>query len=115
MSDLLSNSGFVALLGTIFGGAGLKVIESWLGKAQQRATEQQAIRDELHKQIAGLREQISASVKEEQRLESLIIEWRDKYYDLRDEKQAVVTELTILKDRLIAYEKAIGLAKQDED
>lgn len=113
MSDLFNNAGFVALLGTIFGGAGLKFIEHWLGKAKERATEAQGMRDELYKQIADLRAQLDKADAEEKRLEGLIEEWRGKYYDLRDEKQQVVTELTILKDRLLAYEKTIGLAKPD--
>lgn len=115
MSDLLNNAGFVALVGTIFGGAGLKVIESWLGRAKERATEAQAIREELRQQIENLRAQLDKASAEEQRLEGLIEEWRGKYYDLRDEKQHVVTELTILKDRLIAYERTIGLAKTDAE
>lgn len=113
MSDLFHNAGFVALLGTIFGGAGLKVIESWLGRAKERATEAASIREELRKEIDNLRAQLDKADLEEQRLEGLIEDWRGKYYDLRDEKQQVVTELTIMKERLLAYEKSIGLAKTD--
>lgn len=114
MSDLFNNAGFVALMGTIFGGAGLKVIESWLGRAKERATESAAIREELRKEIDNLRTQLDKADEEEKRLEAQIEEWRSKYYDLRDEKQQVVTELTIMKDRLLAYEKSIGLAKPDQ-
>lgn len=113
MRDLLDNPGFIALMGTIFGGAGLKVIESWLGKAKERATEASTMREELRKEIDSLRVLLDKADVEEKRLESLIEDWRSKYYDLRDEKQQVVTELTILKDRLLAYEKSIGLAKPD--
>lgn len=113
MSELFNNAGVVALLGTIFGGAGLKIIETWLGRAKERATEAQTMREELRKEIEGLRAQLEKSDEEEKRLEGVIEEWRGKYYDLRDEKQQVVTELTILKDRLLAYERSIGLAKPD--
>lgn len=115
MSELFNNAGFVALMGTIFGGAGLKIIESWLGRAKERATEAQTMREELRKEIENLRQQLTDSDAEEKRLEAQIEEWRSKYYDLRDEKQQVVTELTILKDRLLAYEKSIGLAKPDAE
>lgn len=115
MSDLFNNAGFIALVGTIFGGAGLKIIESWLGKAKERATEAQTMRDELRKEIDSLRTQLEKGAEEEKRLEAIIEEWRAKYYDLRDEKQQVVTELTILKDRLIAYERTIGLAKPEKN
>lgn len=103
MSDLFNNPGFVAVVGTLFGGAGLKVIESWLGRAKERSAEESAMREELRKQIDALREQLDKATGEEQRLEGLIEEWRGKYYDLRDEHAKVVTELTILKDRLLAY------------
>lgn len=115
MNDLFNNAGFVALAGTIFGGAGLKIIESWLGRAKERATEAQTMRDELRKEIDSLRKQLSDSDAEEKRLEGVIEDWRSKYYDLRDEKQQVVTQVTLLRDRLLAYEKSIGLAKPDED
>jgi chromosome segregation ATPase len=115
MSELFNNPGFVALMGTIFGGAGLKVIESWLGKAKERAAENASIREELRKDIDNLRQQLNEAGEEEKRLEAQIEEWRGKYYDLRDEKQQVVTELTILKDRLLAYEKSIGLARPDAE
>lgn len=105
MQDLLDNAGFVALMGTIFGGAGLKVIEHWLGKQKERSAEAQTIRDELRKEIDGLRAQLERADAEEKRLEVLVEEWRAKYYDLRDEKQKVVTELTIVMERLKAYEK----------
>lgn len=110
MKELFSNAGFIALLGTIFGGAGLKIIESWLGRAKERATTEQTMREELRKEIDNLRVQLEKAVIEEQRLEALIEEWRSKYYDLRDEKQTVATELAILKDRLLAYERSVGLA-----
>lgn len=103
MHDLFNNAGFVALMGTIFGGAGLKIIEHRLGKAKERSTEAQSMRDELRKEIESLRTQLANAAVEEKRLEAEIDKWRAMYYDLRDEKQAAVTELTILKERLQAY------------
>lgn len=100
-------------MGTIFGGAGLKIIESWLGKAKERATEAQGIREELRKEIDSLRVQLNQADVEEKRLEAQIDEWRNKYYDLRDEKNRMETQVTILKERLLAYERSIGLAKPD--
>lgn len=113
MSELLDNTGFVALLATIFGGAGLKVIEHWLGKAKERATEAQTIREELRREIDGLRAQLDKADAEEKRLEGLVEDWRAKYYDLRDEKQKVVTELTIALDRLKALEKRLDPSQED--
>lgn len=107
MKDLLNNPGFIALVGTIFGGAGLKIIESWLGKAKERATEAANIRNELRTEIDSLRKQLERADAEEKRLEGLVEDWRAKYYDLRDEKQRVVTELTITLDRLKALESRL--------
>jgi chromosome segregation ATPase len=100
-------------MGTIFGGAGLKIIESWLGRAKERTDQGAAIREELRKEIEGLREQLNRADIEEQRLEKMVDEWRAKYYDLRDEKQKVVTELTIVMERLKAYERAIADQRLD--
>lgn len=107
MADLLSNPGLVALLGTVFGGAGLKIIESWLNKTKERSTEAQTMRDELRREIDSLRLQLDRGDGEEKRLEALVEDWREKYYDLRDEKQKVVTELTITLDRLKALEQRL--------
>ena len=94
-------------MGTIFGGAGLKIVESWLGKAKSRADAGSQMREELRSEIAGLRSQLDKAAAEEMRLEGLIEEWRSKYYDLREEKTKVVTELTIVTERLKAYEKGL--------
>jgi len=91
-------------LATIFGGTGLKIVETWLGKAKERASEAANIRDELRKEIESLRAQLARADDEEKRLETLVDEWRGRYYDLRDEKQKVVTELTITLDKLRNYE-----------
>lgn len=100
MQELLNNSAFVALLGTIFGGAGLKLVESWLGKAKERAASEAGMREELRKEIQSLRDRLDRAAEEEKRLEALIDKWRGDYYNLRDEHQSTVTELTILKSRL---------------
>jgi chromosome segregation ATPase len=113
VKELLDNPGFVALMGTIFGGAGLKFIESWLSRAKERAAQEGVMRDELRKEIESLRLQLANAAAEEQRLEAQIEEWRGKYYDLRDEKQTAVTELQILKERLQAAEAMV--AKRSEN
>lgn len=107
MKELLDNAGFVALMGTIFGGAGLKIIESWLGRAKVKADQGAAIRDELRRDIEGLRKQLENGEIEQRRLEGLVEEWRAKYYELLGEKQKVVTELTITLERLRQFEKSL--------
>lgn len=94
-------------MGTIFGGAGLKIIESWLNRTKERATEAQTMREELRKELDGLREMLDKAAAEEKRLEDLVDDWREKYYNLRDEKQTLVTELTITLARLRALENRL--------
>lgn len=65
----------LALLAAIFGGAGLKVIETLLSRSSKRADIAKEIRDELRGEVDGLRKQLSAI---EQRLDR----WKRQYYDL---------------------------------
>lgn len=99
MQDLLNNPGFVALMGTLFGGAGLKIIEQQLGRAKARAADALSMREELRKEIEGLRAQLDKSAAEELRLEGLVDEWKEKYWDYRQKTQE---ELSTLKQELNA-------------
>lgn len=100
MKELLNNPGFVALVGTLFGGAGLKAVEGYFGRAKERSTEEASLREELRKNIADLRTQLDRADAEELRLETSIDDWREKYYALRDEHTKIVTELTLTLQRL---------------
>jgi len=100
MRELLESPGFLAFIGTIFGASGLKLVEHWLGRAKEKALEQRTARDELRKEIDGLRLQLEKADESEALLRTQIDEWKSKYYDLRDEKQKVVTDLTIAVERL---------------
>lgn len=99
MKELLNNPGFIALVGTLFGGVGLKVVESWLGRAKEKAAVEASLRDELRKQIEDLEEK-------EEKLVAQIDIWKMKYYDLRDERSKLAAELTI------AYRKIEELESQ---
>lgn len=100
MSELLNNDGFMVLVGTLFGGVGLKLIETWLGRAKERVTEARFMREELRSEIDRLRDQLARADEEEARLDALVEDWRAKSYDLRDENRKLVTELTITLDKL---------------
>lgn len=93
MQDLLNNAGFIALVGTIFGGVGLKLVEHWLNKSQERTTEQQNMREELREEIQGLKNEI-------RNLNLEVDKWRGMYYTTRDEKITVETNLRITQERL---------------
>lgn len=68
---------WIAVLGAMFGGAGLKVTEAWLGRNKVRVDDATNIRNELRLQIDDLR-------KENEALEDDRDTWRDKYYGAQD-------------------------------
>jgi hypothetical protein len=75
MGDLLGNEALLALIGTVFGGVGLKLIEQLLGRNKRRDDLAASLRTELRTDLTGLR-------ADNDRLERDVDEWRDKYYRL---------------------------------
>lgn len=69
------DTAWVALLGTIFAGAGFKVIEFILSKNQRKVDTATALREELRKESQALREEMRT-------VEKALDEWKDKYYTL---------------------------------
>lgn len=100
MHELFNNAGFVALMGTLFGGAGLKVIEHQLGRAKTKSAEAAAAREELRSEIQTLREQLEKADAEETRLQGLVDEWREKYWSYREETQKELNKLILELERL---------------
>ena len=94
--------GWIALIGTLFGGAGLKMVDHYVGKNQAKADYGTQIRDELRLEINAQREEIKV-------LEDAVSKWREEYYNLRDKYTELQTELTItlqkLKEALAALDK----------
>lgn len=83
----------IALIGTIFGGAGLKATETWLGKNRVRVDDAAKIRDELRLEITAQREEIK-------QLETDVNKWREEYYNLRDKYVVLQTELTLALQKI---------------
>lgn len=75
----------VALVGTIMGGVGLKLTESWLAKGKVKVDDAARMRDELRLQITTLRE-------ENKTLEAQVDEWRAKYYEVYEKLLMVQTD-----------------------
>ena len=94
------NDAWIILIGTLFGGAGLKIVESWLSRSKDQQDHGQQIREELRIEIMALRDQLQKSREEEARLEAEIELWRSKYYDLRDVYSKAQTELFLAVERL---------------
>jgi len=86
---------WLALIGTILGGTGLKLLEVWLGRSKVRIDEAANIRNELRIEIVALREEVKA-------LESEVDKWRKDYYDLRDKYATLNTEYLIALEKIKA-------------
>lgn len=84
---------WIALIGTLCGGIGLKVLEHWLGKNRVKIDEATKLRDELRIEIASLREEVKGLEIERDR-------WRTDYYDLRDKYSTLNTEYLIALERI---------------
>jgi cell division protein FtsB len=83
---------WIAFIGTVCSGVGLKVAEHWLGRNRVRTDDAAQIRDELRLEITALRE-------ENKQLEAEVEVWKSKYYTLWEEFIKKQTELTLaLKD-----------------
>lgn len=79
---------WIALIGTVFGGVGLKTVEYWLGKNRVRVDDAAKIREELRADMAVQRAEIV-------QLEAALDKWRSEYYGLLEKHIALQTELTL--------------------
>ena len=84
---------WIALIGTLCGGIGLKVLEHWLGRSKVKMDEASKFRAELRTEIVAGREEIKA-------LETEVDKWRKEYYDLRDKYTNLNTEYLITLEKL---------------
>lgn len=69
---------WLALIGALLGGSGLKVIEHWLNKSKVKDDAATSFRKELREEVTLLREEL-------RKAETELDLWRDKYYSLMDE------------------------------
>lgn len=101
---------WVILLGTLFGGAGLKIVEFIISRNKDKESQSRQFRDELRDEIKSLRDQLALAKEEEARLEMEIETWRGRYYDLRDIYSKAQTELFIALEKI----KVNGVEPRDE-
>lgn len=96
MIEVLTEPAVLALLGTIFGGAGLKIIESFLNRNKIKVDVATQIREELRTEVTTLRTELK-------HVEDELDEWKGKYYSLLDEfakfKQEVMLGLDAKRDK----------------
>lgn len=77
---------WIALIGTILGGVGLKFVEHWLSRSKVRDDTASQLRAELRTEIQGLKTELN-------NVESDLDKWRGKYYELMDNFIKVKSEL----------------------
>jgi len=92
--ELLTNPAFLALIGTIFGGAGLKIVENLLNKSKTQSDVAAQIRTELRTDVQALRDEI-------RKVETELDMWKAKYYDLLDQfyKKGLTPDGTLPTDK----------------
>jgi hypothetical protein len=66
---------WIALIGTLFGGAGFKIIEHFLGRRASKEDFATKLRGELHAELTQLRHEIDEARDEAD-------EWRGKFYSI---------------------------------
>lgn len=69
---------WLALIGALLGGSGLKFIEHYLSRPKVKEDAASAFRAELREEVKNLREEL-------RKTEADLDEWRTKYYALLDE------------------------------
>lgn len=68
----------IALIGTVLGGVGLKIIEHILSRGKTRDDTASQLRGELRTEVESLRQEIH-------KVESDVEQWREKYYLLLEQ------------------------------
>lgn len=76
----------IALISTLFGGAGLKFIEYWLSRNKVKVDHATQIRTELRDDLESRRAEVG-------RLSEELDEWRERYFDIKAEYIQVKSEL----------------------
>lgn len=91
--EFLTNPAVLALIGTIFGGAGLKIVEKYLSKSKDKSDIATDIRNELRADLKAIRE-------EHNLCECELDKWRHKYY-------VIIEENALLKKTVIDITREI--------
>lgn len=73
---------WIALAGTLFGGAGFKILEHFLGRSKRKIDEATSLRSELRTELNDLRTEADRLRDEADELRDEIDMWRTKYYSL---------------------------------
>lgn len=96
----------ITMIGTVFAGFGLKMVDAWLTRASTKQRVDSELREEYRdtitdkrKDIADLKQDIETAKHEIDRLEEEIIMWRNKYYEELTIKMELMSKLRLLEER----------------
>jgi predicted nucleic acid-binding Zn-ribbon protein len=78
----METEAWLALAGTVMGGAGLKVVESVLGRSKNKNDSQHVFREELRAELVALRTEAEKLRDEADELRVEIDKWRTRYFSL---------------------------------
>lgn len=105
MTELLTNPAILALIGTIFGGVGLKVIEHWLSKAKTRDDTATQIRNELRTELARVKEDMTKREQYASAAEAEADGWRAKYYEQAEKLIQIKLDLASAQNEVNAIKR----------
>lgn len=98
---------WLALIGAILGGSGLKFIEHYLSRPKIKDDSATAFRNELREEVKNLREEL-------RKTENELDDWRTKYYALVDDySKAKRDRDTALQKIQIAADEAVSAGHND--
>lgn len=81
------DTAWIALLGTVFGGAGLKIIENVLSQGSKKVDAATALREELRKESTALRDEL-------RQVEKDLDAWKEKYFILLQDYLELKSKVT---------------------
>lgn len=90
----------IALLGTLFGGAGFKILEHFLSKTQLKDNTASNLRTELRTEIDRRDEEVKYYREELSKGEEAFDLLREKYYTVREENYELQRKLAAAEDQL---------------
>lgn len=73
---------WIALIGTVFGGVGFKIIEALLGRTGVKDTTATNLRSELRTDLTAIKTELEKLRKEARELDHEVDQWRTKYFSL---------------------------------
>lgn len=88
------SDGVLALIGALAGGSILKLVEAWLNRGKQKAELEATYRDELRQDISVLKNDLLQMKKDVESAQAQADEWREKYYEAREELAGYINKIT---------------------